>query len=72
MATGDQIESRIAALEASIASGVLTVRHDGVETTYRSYVEMQRTLSWLKAELTKVQGKPGRRIRYAYQSGKGL
>lgn len=72
MATVEQIEGRIAALEASIASGVLTVTHDGVTTTYRSYVEMQRTLSWLKGELAKAQGRAGRRVRYAYQSGKGL
>jgi len=73
MASEAEIQSRIDALESALASGVTTVSHNGTTTTYRSFVEMQRTLTWLKGEKLKAAGSTTRkRLRYGKQGGKGL
>lgn len=73
MASEAEIQARIDSLEAAMAAGVTTVTHNGTTTTYRSVIEMQRVLSWLKGEKVKAAGSATRkRLRYLRQSGKGL
>jgi hypothetical protein len=62
-------QAQIDALKTSIASGVLTVRHGEKTVTYRSLAEMQELLSRMEAD---VAGGTRRRLRYLWQSDKGL
>lgn len=59
-------QAQIDALAAAIASGVLTVRHGDVTTTYRSLAEMQTILQTMTEN---VSGKTVRRSRVAFDNG---
>lgn len=61
-------QARLAAIKKAMHSGVLTVRHGDTTTTFRSLAEMQAII----ADLEKDLAGPRTRLRYAYQSGKGL
>lgn len=60
--TSDQI----AKLEKAIATGVLTVEHNGTRTTYRSLAEMERLLDRMKQD---VSGKRRRRTVASFSRG---
>ena len=62
-------QTQIDALKTAMASGVLTVRHGETTTTFRSLAEMQKQLSLMEAE---VGTATRTRVRYLYQSDKGL
>jgi len=53
-------------------SGVLTVEHGETRTTFRTLAEMNRIIHDLDAQIDALNGTRKKRIRYAYQSGKGL
>jgi len=53
-------------------SGVLTVEHGETRTTFRTLAEMNRIIDNLDAQIDALNGTRKKRIRYAYQSGKGL
>ena len=59
-------QAQVDALRAAIASGVLTVRHGDVSTTYRSLTEMQAVLKTMEED---VAGKTVRRSRVAFNNG---
>lgn len=42
--------SAIAAIKVAMGTGILTVTSDGATTTYRSFLEMQKTLQWMEAQ----------------------
>jgi peptidoglycan hydrolase CwlO-like protein len=51
---------------------VLTVKHGETLTTFRSLAEIEATISKLESDLAAANGTSKRRVRYMYQSGKGL
>lgn len=72
MASASTIQTRIDAIEKALATGVLTVRHGETTTTYRSLEEMLKIRADLEDQLAIANGTTRRRLRYVYQSGKGL
>lgn len=70
--TQAQLESRLAAIRKAYHSGVLTVTHGDTTTSYRSIEAMERIMSRLENEIAGLAGTPRRRVRYLYQSDKGL
>jgi hypothetical protein len=72
MASLTILQARLEALDAAIASGVLTVRHGETLTTFRSMNEMIKARDLLLSQIDGLNGVTPTRIRYAYQSGKGL
>lgn len=66
------ITTRLEKLKAARDTGVLTVKQGENLTTFRSLAEIERTIAQLEADLAAANGTPKRRVRYMYQSGKGL
>lgn len=66
------ITTRLEALKKARDTGVLTVKHGETQTTFRSLAEIERIIAQLEGDLATVNGTARRRIRYMYQSGKGL
>ena len=71
MATEAEINARIAALEAALGDGTLTVEYDGRRLTYRSVAEIERALARLRGDLVTAQGGTRTR-RFAVIAEKGL
>ena len=58
------------ALQAALASGVLTVRYDDVTTTYRSVPELREALKVVETALAKAAGNtPLRQVRVRTSRG---
>jgi len=72
MASLATLQARLETIDAAIASGVLTVRHGETSTTFRSMSEMLAARALLVKQIAELEGTTRTRIRYAYQSGKGL
>lgn len=72
MASLATLKARLEALDAAIATGVLTVEHGETRTTFRSMSEMMKARSMLVKQIAEMEGNTRSRLRYAYQSGKGL
>lgn len=66
------LQSRLAAIRKAYHTGVLTVTHGDVTTSYRSLQAMEKIISSLEGEIANVEGRTRRKVRYLYQSGKGL
>lgn len=58
-------------LKRARASGVLVVKHGDTTTTYRSIDEINRAISALEGDISKLTGKRRRRVRYVSQRSKG-
>lgn len=56
-------------LKASMASGVLTVRHGETSTTFQSLADMQKQLERMEAEVNGATNTPRRRSVAGYSSG---
>jgi hypothetical protein len=67
-------QARLAALKKARDSGVLSVRHGEDGTTFRSLAELNSIISALESEISGLVDTTAapRRVRYLYQSGKGL
>lgn len=72
MATLSELQTRLETLKKARGSGALMVRHGDQSVTYRSLAEMEQIISELEGEIAALGGTRRRKIRYAYQSGKGL
>ena len=72
MASLATLQARLEALDAAIASGVLTVKHGETLTTFRSMSEMLQARNLLLAQIAAAGGTTKTRVRYLYQSDKGL
>lgn len=72
MASLATLEARLEALDASIASGVLSVRHGETYTEFRNMADMLKARSLLLEQIAAAGGTARTRVRYAYQAGKGL
>lgn len=72
MASLATLQARLEALDAAIASGVLTVKHGETLTTFRSMKEMLQARDLLLEQIADANGATRTRIRYPYQSCKGL
>ncbi|MGR9252730.1 phage head-tail joining protein [Rhizobium leguminosarum] len=70
--TVETLTARRVAIVKARDSGVLTVKHGDEMTTFRSLSEMNRIVANLDAQIAALQGTQKKRVRYAYQSGKGL
>lgn len=66
------ITIRLEALKKARDTGVLTVKHGETLTTFRSLAEIEKIIGQLEKELAIAAGTAKRRLRYMYQSGKGL
>lgn len=71
-ATVEQIDAEIDALEKALATGVLTAKQGDNLSTFRDFSEIRQILSRLRQQKDELQGTTRRRVRYAYQSSKGL
>lgn len=60
MATVDQMEARLEALEEVHASGTLRVEYEGRSVTYRSMDELERAIGRLQQQIqnAKTGGRP--------------
>ena len=65
MADLNTLKSRRDALEAAIASGVLSISVDGQSTTFASMAERQAVLNRINDEIARCTGQPRRRPRAA-------
>lgn len=72
MATTSELQTRLEALKKARDTGVLTARQGDNLTTFRSLSEIERTIAALENEIAAAGGTSRRRVRYAYQSSKGL
>jgi peptidoglycan hydrolase CwlO-like protein len=72
MTAAATITARIEKLKAARDTGVLTVKHGETLTTFRSLAEIEATIAKLESDLAAANGTSKRRVRYMYQSGKGL
>ncbi|MBB2698947.1 UNVERIFIED_ORG: superfamily I DNA and RNA helicase [Rhizobium esperanzae] len=70
--TVETLTARRVAIVKARDSGVLTIRHGDEQTTFRSLAEMNKIVANLDAQIAALQGTQKKRVRYAYQSGKGL
>lgn len=70
--TVETLTARRTTIVKSRDSGVLTVEHGETRTTFRTLAEMDKIVARLDAQIAALQGTAKKRIRYAYQSGKGL
>jgi hypothetical protein len=61
------------AVNAAIASGELTVRHNGREVTYRSVDELLKAKRTIEADLAAAEtgGRAGGSYRFTFQTGRG-
>ena len=66
----DAINSQITALKKARASGALIVRHGETSVQYRSLSEIDQIIGTLEDSLNESTTKT--RVRYPFQSGKGL
>ena len=63
-------QTQLDALRAALASGELSVSHDGRRVEYRSIAELERAISTVQSALAVQSGrKPVRRIRIATSKG---
>lgn len=72
MASLATLQARLEALEADIASGSLTVKHGETLRTARSMTEMLEARNLLLGQIAEAGGTAKTRVRYFYQSDKGL
>ena len=73
MATSlETLQTRLEKLEAMIVSGVLTSKHGETLLTYRSMSELLTAKALLEQQIAGASGTARRRVRYGYQSDKGL
>lgn len=70
--TVETLTARRTAIVKARDSGVLRVKHGDEETTFRSLSEMNRIVANLDQQIAALNGTQKTRVRYAYQSGKGL
>lgn len=63
----------LANINAAIASGELTVKHNGREVTYRSMADLQQAKRTIEAELAaQASGaRAGGSYRFTFQTGRG-
>lgn len=62
----------LAAINAAIASGELTVKHNGREVTYRSISELQAAKRTIEQDLAaQSSGRAGGSYRFTFQTGRG-
>lgn len=63
----------LAAIDAAIASGEMTVKHNGREVTYRSIDDLKKARAVIVAEIAAaVSGaRPGGSYRFQFQTGRG-
>lgn len=72
MTTTAELQTRLDALKKARDTGVLTAKQGDNLTTFRSLSEIERTIAALENEIASADGTARRRVRYAYQSAKGL
>lgn len=72
MSSVSELTARLVALKKARDTGVLTVRHGDDSTTFRSVEEIERIIAALEIEIADLGGTTRRRVRYPYQSDKGL
>lgn len=70
MATLSELQTRLAALQAARASGVKSTTHGDTTTVWKSDQEMAAAEAALEAQIATLGER--NRVRYLYQSGKGL
>lgn len=61
------------AINAAIASGELTVKHNGREVTYRSLADLMKAKQTIESELAAAEtgGRAGGSYRFTFQTGRG-
>lgn len=61
------------AINAAIASGELTVKHNGREVTYRSMADLLSAKKTIESEIAAAAsgGRPGGSYRFTFQTGRG-
>lgn len=64
--------ARLEKLKKARDTGVLTVKHGETLTTFRTLAELERIIATLEGDIAAAGGTAKRRLRYMFQSGKGL
>ena len=71
MATTAELTERLEALKEAMATGVLTVKHGEILTTYRSVDEMLKVIAYLTTQIAQSEGTAARQPRYIRQETQG-
>lgn len=71
MATVEELQARLDALEKARDAGVLMVRHGDTSTQFRTLDEMNRIIADLKRQINKLNGVIRSRVNYVRQGTKG-
>lgn len=66
------LQARLTKLRKARDSGVLSVTHQGVSTTFRTLSEMERIIAAIEREIGAASGAVTRRTYLGYARGKGL
>jgi hypothetical protein len=64
------LQARLAEAEARLASALISLQHGDTRRQNASLTEQMKMIEYLKGQLAAASGT--HRVRYAYQSGKGL
>lgn len=72
MTTLATLQAQLSAIETARASGVLTVQHGDTSTTFRNLSDMDRIIASLKNQIADAGGTTRRKVRFLYQTCKGL
>lgn len=68
-----EIQARLASLKKARDTGALIVRHGDTLTQFRTLAEMNAIIAELEGDILGLTTTtPRRKVRYLYQSGKGL
>ena len=70
--TLEALKARREKLLANMSTGVSSIRHGDEQVVNRSIDEIQKALASLDRQIAKMENNGRRRVRYAFQSGKGL
>jgi hypothetical protein len=66
------MQARLDALDEMISSGLLQSRHGDTMLTFRSTTDLLKARQFVQDQIDDLNGTSRPRVRYAYQTGKGL
>jgi hypothetical protein len=58
MPTLEELQAQLAALQQAYVSGVLTVKHKDVETTFRSMQALREAMAFVQSQIRILTGAP--------------
>lgn len=66
------LQAQLVRLRKARSSGLRSVQHGDTRTEYKSDAEMAAAIAALEQQISGLEGTTRRRVRYIYESSKGL